>query len=549
MLQLEITDKLSATLPGIERKHVMKFNNSWLLIRKDESRWFYLVAYRATVFVHSNDKNGIKYFGDAPKYQGMSGTVWGEGWNCSAVGQDPEKEGCVPSGRTGRYFDGIGIAQVELDATQLSKGSEAIRVLADQILENTDGYEDPRVFSCGEGNFYLHAHRAQPVNNPPFRQLPIRKDWSKRGGDDRFDNPDVHELLVKVIRLNCKNEKFTRAEEFYYGLDYSQYCEKNFGFFFDQDRLNAIYGLGFISSGFTVLLGEQGGLINAKDNDHLEVERRQPQGKRQPVDRECFLALEDYFYKALKSKQRTMLFSSSGPLIQREDGCWIGVGHVKVNHKALGGVILMLIDRLANARPEDWLDRKTILAALMQDEQLVKDTIHKICNDSVVDLFNYLVAMPPGFTDLRESFKNIDPGFLQGSLFKLLGEILIRSDEVLHVNAMDSVVYSEAELIDKIILHSSWMYFSFLYELEGAEKDYCLKRFSDAFIVTDPERPRMLQFATNLAPGPSGYVIGVGENDHHASVIVLEAEELERCLKHHPGQFDPRDYSFSVFDR
>jgi len=98
---------------------------------------------------------------------------------------------------------------------------------------------------------------------------------------------------------------------------------------------------------------------------------------------------------------------------------------------------------------------------------------------------------------------------------------------------------------NRIIFHPNCFYLTFLYCLKA--DDFRLDHVSNAFLVRDPNSPKMLQFASNLAPLASGVLIGFGEDDNRAKMLHLGGQEFYGLYAHDAAaNFDLRNYQFGT---
>lgn len=457
MFLFDFTDKLPATLPSVDRKHVIKFNNSWLLTGEAGTVYTYLVAYRALVFKYQAGATSYEYANPAPVLPGQPGTPFAEGW------------------RVPREFDGVGIAEIQIDLPRIGTSADPIRVVNDQIIFSSKNHEDPRLFQSG-GNIYLHTHRIFPggMGIRPVRNhdKPRKKPFFDfiPGGDD--------ELCVILTELEKKGDEYQLGKTSFYAVDPTGYEEKNYGFFTDQGCLNAVYGLGYFSDGFALLQSAPGLIEKAEAYTDIPAKLTRPYGDLnadKPLN--SFVQVEKYLTSCSKNKKMHAAFSSSGPLLACGEGLWLGVGHVKVE-------------------------------------------------------YNY--------------FEKPASGARGQKLNRFLSGFLRDRGRIVQVSPAKKLENPLEENKGKTILNDSWMYFSFLYEIERSGDSYKLGRFSDAFVVTDPANPKMLQFAENLAPIHNGYILSFGENDFRAVMVSISTEELEKLMIHDPANFKPSDYDFKV---
>ncbi len=448
MFTYDFTDKLPATVPGVDRKHVIKFNNSWLLIGKIDSVYTYLVVYRALV----SKKQGAGYdeFADpAPTHPGHPGTPFGDGWRWS------------------RYFDGVGVAKIQIDYSKIGSSFDPIQVADDQIIEKLHGHEDPRIFEC-EGKTYLHTHKYFKASSPRSHIIP----YSETPASEN------EELCVVVTELEIEKEKYQPGKMCFYAVKVTRFEEKNYGFFTDQGCLNAVYGLASFSDGFAILKSDPGLLEKTAVFDDISAQLVRPYGNQKvaaPLN--SFVSIEKHLKTCSTGYGLGALFSSSGPLLNKGKNHWLGVGHVKVKY---------------------------------------------------------------------EDFKKPEAGKDDQKLNSFLSDFLQDRSKFVKVDAGKKLENPLKESRGKSILLSDWIYFSFLYEIVKNGDSYDLGRFSDAFIVTDPANPKMLQFAENLAPIHNGYILSFGENDFRAVMITMTTDELEKLMTHNPADFKPQDYDFKI---
>ncbi|MBL4907861.1 MAG: hypothetical protein JKX94_10450 [Sneathiella sp.] len=459
MQLFDFTDRLSATLPNIDRQHVIKFNNSWLRIKQVKGVSTYLVAYRAMVFKNRKGATQYKFADPAPTCPGHPGTPWAEGWNSD------------------REFDGIGIAVVQIDCSTTKSLARSLCVVSDQIIEGSDKHEDPRIFEMG-GKFYLHTHQYFPNSlheKPTRKYAPSRKTPSYN-----YSTVRDSELCVVVTELEKNEERYELGKTCFYGVNPTGYWEKNYGFFTDVGCLNAVYGVGDYSDGFAVLQSDAGRIEKTNPYENIPAKLVRPYGDVEANSSEnCFVQIEKHLRSFVKDRQRSAFFSSSGPLLRTNGDRWLGVGHVKVLYKHC------IIENSDDPVPN------------------LNKLIHKFLGNG-----SHIVAVSPE-------------------------------------KVLENPV---SENRGKVILNNGMMYFSFLYEIEKKGRSYGLRRFSNAFIITGPNDPKMVQFATNLAPIKNGYVLSFGENDFRASVVVLSHREVTRLLKHNASSFSATDYDFELID-
>lgn len=457
MYLYDFTDKLPATVPGVDRKHIIKFNNSWLLTGKAGSIYRYIVAYRALIYKREAGATRFGYANPAPVLTGQPGTPFAESW------------------RAPREFDGVGIAEIQIDLSRIGTTADPLHLVNDQIIVSSNKNEDPRLFETG-GKYYLHTHRIFPdetgITPKRNRDIPRKRPFFDfiPGGDD--------ELCVILSELKKEGDDYELGKTCFYAVDPTGYWEKNYGFFTDQGCLNAVYGLGYFSDGFSLLQSSPGLLAKADAYADIPAKLTRPYGDLKDDDPlNSFAKIENYLTSCSKDQKMHAAFSSSGPLLVCGPDRWLGVGHVKVEY--------------------DYFEKP---ASNARGRKLNRF----LCN-----------------------FLRDKAHIAQVSSTKIL-ENPINENE------------------GKVILNDSWMYFSFLYEIEKNGDSYDLCHFSDAFIITDPSDPKMLQFAENLAPTQNGYILSFGENDFRAIMVTITTEEIEQLMIHKPVGFKPQNYNFSI---
>ncbi len=555
----DFSDLLTATLPGIPRARVVKFNNSWLYIPEESTekdKDIYLVAYRAMVYRYYLLGTEDGFAPNLPSVPGVSGTPWAHGWG-SPFGNAIE-EATVPEDRHGRYFDGIGIAKIEVGTSLPKKGGLSVKVLSDQIIENSDGYEDPRIFWYKK-KVMIHAHRFHPditrgAGRPseyPGKRKSITRDETpglegvklpkpseaeqmraKHALIKRFINQEktgfmrLDELRIKVAELKSDSSGFSLENEVFYGLNASQKFEKNFGFFEHKGLLNAIYDVAPYNkaAAFMEECERYPGHIKVKMTESADP------------GADCFLKLQNYL-EHLVLEQSDFQFSTGSPLIPTSENHWLGIGHVKFDHKPLMTIMRAayecMLDRIK------WRQIRTVTAeSLLKWCTSNQDIVFNYMADTI--LTNYLAGRPDRAAGRQKIFS-----FFKTGLARISAELICHHRSVRICKAE----HGQPVPIDSkraIFLHPDSFYFNFLYEVSSTPNGYRIKRFSDAFVLTDPDDPCFLQFATGLATTPDGYLISYGENDHRACMTEMYAERVEALLKHGTRDFRPKSYDFHI---
>ncbi len=538
MQKIDFTDLLTATLSGVPRANLIKFNNSWLHLKTNTDASVYLVAYRALAYKDEKNSKGEWEFAKTPVYQGMQGTPWSVGW--VPPEGNAEKEARVPKDRYMRYFDGVGFAKIEVRKKGNGLPGFTVSVLEDYILEDTDGYEDPRIFRDEQvpDKIYLHAHRRHPDPVRKAGDFPIAN--SSRGIliESVKDGPKI---FVKVIELKKSENKYSKGKEFFYGLNQSQILEKNYGFFVENGGLNAVYSLA--SYGLPLTLFRHMLSDGPKEKNSLQVEAYHPHLLANSFIRDGFPELQAYFEINMPDYE-CVVFSNGGPLIKSDDGKgWIGVGHVKIHYPTFYKIIKSI-----------WACYEELVKfKYFEGEQIFTDIVDFFASDPAVKkTLNSLASLvnQGGLTATDEEksfFATIPADFLKHPLFKLLISFYRdHSAQMLFIKFGHIMKEEEFASGSKVLMHDSAHYFTFLYEIDDMDGGWALNRFSDAFVYTDPTKPCMLQFATNLAKHKDGYLMGIGENDFRSSVIFVTKNEVEELLRHKPKDFLVTDYDFKI---
>ncbi|MEP3244900.1 MAG: hypothetical protein ABJN40_12130 [Sneathiella sp.] len=541
MQKIDFTDLLTATVPGIPRANLIKFNNSWLHLETNADASVYLVAYRALAYRDEKNSKGDWAFATPPIYQGMQGTSWAAGW-CRPKG-NANKEAQVPEGRYMCYFDGVGIAKIEVQKKTDDPSDFTVVVLDDYILENTDGYEDPRLFRSEQepDKIYLHAHRRHPDPVRKAGDFPIANSSKEILAESVKDGPKI---FVKVIELKKSENKYSKGNEFFYGLNHSQIVEKNYGFFIEEGGLNAVYSVA--SYGLPLTLFRHMLSDGPKEMSSLLVDRYQPhllQYTNSSI-REGIPELQAYFEINTPSYE-TVMFSTGGPLIKsNDDKHWIGAGHVKIHYPTFFNIIGLI-----------WKSyKKFTKAKFFEGEKIYTDIVDFFASDAVVKKTLNIVASDLNQKktqikedDMKAFFMTIPVGFLKHPIFKFLVSFYSdHDDQMLRIEFCKNAQQEEFASGSKLILHPDTLYLTFLYEINDSDGYWALNRFSDAFVYTDPAKPCMLQFATNLAKYADGYLMGIGENDFRSSAIFMTENEVEELLRHKPKDFLVTDYDFKI---
>lgn len=565
MTVLDFTDKLEATLTGVPRKHVVKFNNCWLHLDTGPETQLrdqkFLVVYRA--MVHKvKGPNGWQFAEPAATLPGQAGTPWGGAWR-GPVGP-AVTEGEVPPERGERYFDGIGVAKVQL---KYRNWIWSVKVLSDQIIENSDGYEDPRIFRVA-GQIYVHSHRYQPDRMrkaPTPRHLvfdgfpPQRKPYIP----GETDTPE-RSLFVKINALKETGPgQYELGQESFYGTNITQRIEKNFGFFEENGYLNAVYGPTPHGRPFTVFLAIKPTVLNqpgvpGSDNTIPVAEVRPNIDKSYSDNADSFYCLRDVYDNYVPGRGN-ILISSGSPLIKNAQGKWQGVGHVKIRRERIYSFLCSLFTSLTE-----------IIA------ELTATPVKKVTGAKVVEFVN-----EPQYKAKMLSYIQQHPnaGYAQLSRF-LFNKMGLSRNEVPDVVRHELVNYQRA-LIHNFIktplayfvdlemskphtlrwenritsdrsrgvdnrntYHPHCSYLSFFYEIDNFEGGHRLLRFSDAFIVDDETNYHSLQFATGLSRSKDYYIMSYGDGDNRAKLFVLSQDRFELMMRHKAEEFLPRNFKF-----
>ncbi len=515
----DFTDLLTATLSTVPRRHMIKFNNSWLVEEETETDLTCLIVYRAIAFKCVYTQSGLVFASSKPGHPGDVGTPWGHGWNVRPGGC-ATLEAIVPRERVGRFFDGIGIAKISLKKDEFGQTGGGITVLSDRIISNTDGYEDPRIFRWKD-KIMVHAHRYHPdvPRCVADASAYVTKKQVKAG--ETF--PEAIRLCMKVAELKTTSNGFRLENEFFYGLAKSQNIEKNFGFFSDQETLNAVYGVAFSEKTLTIMTEDK------IDAPHISVNKVISKDKGDT----CFHRIEKRC-NAWFPIESAVMFSSSSPLIPTSRNRFLGVGHVKIAHKfpilMMTGALKKMREML-NLNPCARVSVDDFLGWMAKNPTTVEMTLRE------------KVVQAAGLTEL------IKTDFFQSTLARLYAELVCQDREVLTCKLGD-ITRLDAPAQSYAFLHNIYTYLTYFYEIVQEGEDYHLRRFSDAFLLTElqssVEGPCFLQFATGLARIKDGYLISYGENDHKCCVSMMSESKVETLLRHNADQFKSQDYAFYI---
>ncbi|GEM_PF-2859254 len=570
----DFSDLLTATITNVPRELIVKFNNSWLYYPKEgkeQGKDIYLVACRAIVYRYYLLGMPNGFAPNLPTVPGIAGTPWAHGWGCP-YGKATE-EATVPEDRHGRYFDGIGIAKVEIGKSSLKKGDLSVRVLSDQIIENTDGYEDPRIF-WHKGKVMIHAHRFHPditraTRSPKDYPLvdPVNAQAAEGGEDEipglgRIDitkqteeqrvmdailkrqelihqeeigrNPGnpLNDLCVKVAELVSGPTGYRLENEFFYGLNATQTFEKNYGFFEQKGLLNAIYGVAPYNKS-TTFLREIG-----RKPCHVHVEKKE----MICPGADCFVKLQTFLRHGMLN-QTEVLFSTGSPLIPTKEDTWLGIGHVKFEHNFVISVMKAAYECFLNN--VGWKQARSVTG-----EKLIQwcvshfDVVCQYLEEAILKEYFANVSKKTLSSQKETVFRKI-LSFLKTGLAKI-GADLICHRRPLRICGSRHKQFACVDSKIAIFLHPHCFYFNYLYEVRNTENGYRVERFSDAFLLTEPGDPCYLQFATGLATTPDGYLISYGENDHRACVAGMTAGKVRELLIHSTTNFRPESYDFHI---
>ncbi len=397
MLKFDFTDKLTATLPNVPREHIIKFNNSWILDDEDAKLCHYIVVYRALVYKIDVDGHW-EFANPAPKFPGQQGTPWCAGW-AGPVGS-AAAAGKIPEDRGGLYFDGVGVARISLKRSgvepissleNLQALEESIIIKSDQIILESDGLEDPRVFRWN-GDYYLHTHSKLPsiARGQPAPEQPVYTGYSpnRRLMIEDEKNHTRKGLYVKITRLNEKNDNWSLDQSFFFGSNLSLNYEKNFGFFEERGILNAVYSVGHNGRPFTLFLGMLAGdkqVCQKFTRDmHLPTEEIQPNIKTNASpNTDSLKKIQNDYNKILLAP--CLVMSNSAPLLENKGkGTWIGVGHARIDHESvqrmmdLFGLMACSVVQLDSRFKSLAMDKDAAYALLTNDHEFVSLVIAEL---------------------------------------------------------------------------------------------------------------------------------------------------------------------------
>ncbi len=521
---VDFSDLLPSTYPNTPRNQMVKFNNSWLFVEEKGEEFIYLVAYRAMLFKCVHTEKGYDFGGSKPAYPGDAGTPWGHGWGTEPCEEAPV-EGYVPGKRSQRYFDGIGISRISLPKGDGGDPGYGLKVLQDQIIENSDGYEDPRLFWEGS-KIMLHVHRFHPdgvraARNPESYHEDgpkYQKNWGPKKNDRR--------LCVKCVELLEEKEKFKLGDEFFYGLNEANSIEKNFGFFTSGNRLNAVYGVSEKQRSLSVLRETE------RVGPYIAVARTQSDMKQD----DCFARLEDYAEPLLPAPN-TLVFSSGSPLIRSGEKRLLGIGHVKIRHswpKYIMQLALKCLEKASENKSSEGISADQLLSWVKEKSSIV---------DSVLEERSRNTAVEAKIADFKTN------GFFNSSIAPIFADLVCQS-KCVEVCELGKICRPRTLVKDTVFLHTSRFYLSFFYEISENENTYSLTRFSGSFLLTDLEDAFtggcFLQFATGLTTAGEDYLISYGENDHRSCVSKISGQKVNALLKHDAANFSPENYRFYI---
>jgi len=539
---IDFTDQIDATLPDVPVENLVRFNNSWLLLGEREQCADYLVAYRAMTYKRKGpaklDGTFDWVFPEPPTFPGAHGTPWGEGWR-GPVG-DAEQEACVPKGRGGCYFDGVGLAEITVTTDADTPTGLSLIVTKNYILENTDGYEDPRLFYSDEQKrkISLHVHRKHPQKERGVYTYPSLVPSS---AIFKTLNKAPFFLCVEVVQLHKEEEKYEKDLEYFYGLNIAEPIEKNFGFFFESGRLHAVYGVAPYGRPMSILQGKELLLSDDGKSATMPVSPCLPASFDGKQNLDCFSAIQDYYNQSMKCS--VLRFSSSGPLIKRGKR-WLGVGHVTVAYSLFNdalGIITGTYNVLLREEQIKPIAPELAIQKLLKNTLVLMSILSFLQNEvkTKTKIGNYQITK-----QLKAFFEGFPLLICQSRLFSMIAFIFDNYNEDILVSRMGTPTDKDSVKEDTVFFHPAAFYFSFLYEIEKKGGTWSIAQFSDAFICTDPSKPRLLQFPTNLAKCPGGYLLGIGENDHHSSVIHISDKEVEILLCNLAKNFQVSDFDF-----
>ncbi len=559
MQNIDFTKYLTATIGDAPRDCVIKFNNCWLAIEGGgdvgSNGKQFLVVYRAMVNKIQDVSSGKWTFASpAPTLPGDLGTPWHSGWG----GPDgpASEEGRISSERGGRYFDGIGVAEVEL---VLKSGKWSIKVHRDQIIKNSDGYEDPRIFRFA-GKIYVHSHRFQPdsLRNVKAPQHTVYDGFPPHREEHRPCDitSDTPSLFVKLNELSKGGDEcWALGRGHFYGTNVTQCLEKNFAFFEDAGHLSAVYGVAPYGRPFTILRSENRidpfELNEDPCEQNIFVEEFQPNtGSDGSYRTDSFFKLSS-FYKRYFPITSALDFSSCSPLLKTVNGKWLGVGHVKASREFIYQYILSLV-----------ADMKKIYCGIYGKrlDQLDGAEFHAFVQstDYCDRVDEYLQSHPStglqGFRSFLQNSFHISEENLDAAACEKLHVYQFALVNNFFTTSLSNFVVSEMAKPNKTLLrcdlegreaknryHKSASCLNFFYEID---ESYQLCRFSDAFIVEDKSDYHSLQFAVGLSRCENNYLMSYGDGDNCSKLLVIPDVPFNDMMRHKAKSFTSLDFEF-----
>ncbi|AXO15684.1 hypothetical protein [Thalassospira indica] len=543
MWNIDLTNLLTATITNVNRANVIKFNNSWVHAGTNNNVHDFVMVYRAMVY--------HPFANPAPVLPGQAGTPWAAGWR-GATG-NATVEATVPNVRTNRYFDGVGVAHIQIDTTQ-NVPQNAIAVVNDTILEDTDGFEDPRIFSA-YGQYYLHSHRYQP---DPTRAAPAPADPVYDDQGNVVQAVAGNTLCVKVneLTIDLVNHQHALGPGRFYGLNVSTQMEKNYGFFEKNNYLCAVYGLTQRGNPLTVFQTQQNGnsgnaLFATAVNGDLRCNSTQPNSGGMVLD------VENYINDMHPGAMPLVMFSSSGPLIPNpaNNNTRIGVGHVKILHPILYKYASFLADLILHIAspgqaniPNPPANRSAAITAYRNNNGFADSVdqyfaAHLGCGDN---LFAQSYNNPATQADRTAVLNALQRRLLRSSLADVVLTAWNDANGIVMPWGNNRFAWATGILANPagnaLILHPMAFYFSFFYELDMNNDS--LVRLSNAWLVHDQANPAYLQFAENVAPLGGDLIMGFGENDNRVKFWRLSGNEYNQKMIHVPQNFNRADFQF-----
>ncbi len=606
MKRVDFSDKLTGGTEQVPVGHWSKFNNSWLLLNRAGAIATYLVSYQACAFYVPGEEDGISRL--VPRgLPGEVGSVWGyliaksgadedeDEFECEYDNSDSDEDnGDVIMGeddeidfREIEYLRTVGLATLTVTISEDDTGIADIQTVSDQLFDELDEHLHPQLLrDDASGKIYLKI--ARYVKKEGFNAEALRNPCAQRL------KPGYHSQLIEIdydqVQKQCTLGKkvFVGPEVIPGQSNYECNWYNECATYFDDGSLN-ILPLGMkkeLKTGrnlktsddppfFTLLqsrsvvsnIGDLATRLQALGIDPqrcikmhgplLEVPRQgiTPATERNVkrylgVGRVVVPCYEPFFWIRGVLEKYCSFYGgdlhkegSSDEVEQRIDEAFSNCRtNLRVFKKHLQAHVQEIILEGLDRHYEDGLQRWSAehlagssTGRFGQEAEGLSDHDFKRVQDYILNEFSeFLIKIflcPPGNRSVKWTSGTVP--------YNAVSDWGSTTNDPLNA--------------DDIVMPPGKINFIFLYDMlvgEGGENAnrpdtaWHQYRFSDAFLLKDGEDLDPHAVAYNLAPTPSGYLLGYGASQRYAKVTHFTEREMENLLQRAGSPADRMQFKF-----